>query len=375
MKVLLLRQFITGADDGSASSDAVGYGQTSARAVRRALEGIGVDVVEPANESHGSKADWLVNRPLEVYRSLVSERPDVALLMHAFESSAAELRRLVQLTDLGTRLVGFVAGSHWDPTDAIRWIHHPGLELLDLADLAALDRILILSESSRDVLLRNIGSASPSMAADLRDRMARVPLPFDEEWLDRHRSERDPEDPPTRILFNHAFTPSKNPELFTTAMDHLLRSGHDIEVLLTRRVPRRYMDLVSRLDVRHPVRVRVAGGLSLEEYAKALWTTDIQVSTASHESLGIATLEAMYTENCCVLPAVGSYPELVGPSSGSLYAEVTLDALIDKLEVVLADRGEQRRQGAELRRRSQLWTSTAVAHRLEAVLQDVCRPA
>jgi len=31
-------------------------------------------------------------------------------------------------------------------------------------------------------------------------------------------------------------------------------------------------------------------------------------STATHESLGIATLEAMYARNCCLLPDLGVLP-------------------------------------------------------------------
>ena len=59
--------------------------------------------------------------------------------------------------------------------------------------------------------------------------------------------------------------------------------------------------------------------MALDDYYRALWMSDLQVSTASHESLGVSTLEAMYTENCCILPRVGSYPEICGNHSEILY--------------------------------------------------------
>jgi hypothetical protein len=59
--------------------------------------------------------------------------------------------------------------------------------------------------------------------------------------------------------------------------------------------------------------------MPLDEYFEALWAADLQVSTATHESLGVSTLEAMYTGNCSLLPRVGSYPETCDGHSDVLY--------------------------------------------------------
>ena len=59
--------------------------------------------------------------------------------------------------------------------------------------------------------------------------------------------------------------------------------------------------------------------MPLDEYYQALWAADLQVSTATHESLGVSTLEAMYTDNCCILPRLGSYPEICNGNPDVLY--------------------------------------------------------
>jgi hypothetical protein len=52
--------------------------------------------------------------------------------------------------------------------------------------------------------------------------------------------------------------------------------------------------------------VLLGNDMRLGDYYWALWMADIQVSTATHESLDVSTLEAMYTGNCCILPRLGS---------------------------------------------------------------------
>lgn len=50
--------------------------------------------------------------------------------------------------------------------------------------------------------------------------------------------------------------------------------------------------------------------MPIDAYYAALWRAQIQASVATHESLGVATLEAMATSNGCLLPRIGSYPEI-----------------------------------------------------------------
>ena len=72
---------------------------------------------------------------------------------------------------------------------------------------------------------------------------------------------------------------------------------------------------LSRLVERFGSRITVGEILAIPDYFRALWGSHVQVSTATHESLGIATLEAMYARNYCLLPDLGAYPEVVGPAN------------------------------------------------------------
>lgn len=73
------------------------------------------------------------------------------------------------------------------------------------------------------------------------------------------------------------------------------------------------------LGRRHPGRVTLGEDLPLDDYYRTLWRSDIQVSTALHESLGVATLKAMATGNCPLLPATGAYPEIAAGDPDVLY--------------------------------------------------------
>jgi hypothetical protein len=73
--------------------------------------------------------------------------------------------------------------------------------------------------------------------------------------------------------------------------------------------------------------------MSLAEYYATLWASSIQVSTARHESLGIATLEAMYMNNCCLLPNRQSYPEI----TGGLGLYTSDDELLQMLKTYICD--------------------------------------
>jgi hypothetical protein len=88
---------------------------------------------------------------------------------------------------------------------------------------------------------------------------------------------------------------------------------HDCQIFLTREVKGTDVeDRVAHLKQRFPGRVYIGGTLSLDAYFRLLWQTDIQVSTARHESFGVSTVEAMYTGNCCLLPNNARYPEITG---------------------------------------------------------------
>lgn len=95
------------------------------------------------------------------------------------------------------------------------------------------------------------------------------------------------------------------------------------------------------LGRRYPGRVTLGEDLSLDDYFRTLWRSDIQVSTALHESLGVATLEAMATGNCPLLPATGAYPEIAAGDPDVLYDRP--EDVADRLCALVTDPDRRRR--------------------------------
>jgi hypothetical protein len=96
---------------------------------------------------------------------------------------------------------------------------------------------------------------------------------------------------------------------------------YDANVLITRKINKgsAFYAQIDELKNRYGNRIILGNTMPLADYYQCLWMSDIQVSTATHESPGIATLEAMYTRNCCILPCQSSYSEICGDCKEVLY--------------------------------------------------------
>ncbi|MDZ4278517.1 MAG: glycosyltransferase, partial [Dehalococcoidia bacterium] len=130
----------------------------------------------------------------------------------------------------------------------------------------------------------------------------------------------------------------------------------------------------AQLQQRFADRVVLGGTLSVAEYYDLLWRSHIQVSTASHETLGISTLEAMYTRNACLLPNRCSYPEVTGGLTDALYS--TREELIEKIERYLTDEPARAALADELHERSLRYTPERVVKAIaDVVVEAVGDPA
>jgi Glycosyltransferase Family 4 len=362
--------------EGAPSSDAIGYGITSSGAVRTGLAARGWEVTRPAltpTPSSGfpriDRLRWIVHSYSRILDEFTRQPPDVVFCFHAFHTFPVEVRRM--LLDLGLRvpIVGYTHGSHWDVTDTYRSDHYPGLALADLANLDVLDRVLVVSSWMRDALGAGIARLNAALAQAILRKVRVVGLPLDMATIDRHR----PDSPflRTTVVFNHAPVRSKNPELFVAVMDDIM-SRHPVDVLFTRRF--RPEDPggpdVARLAQRYPGRVILGNDLPIPEYYRALWSAQLQVSTASHESLGMATLEAMYTATCCVLPRVANYPALCGNHPEVLY-EPGPDGLRDRLIHLIQREDVRTRTGHELARQAARYEVDVVVDAIAEVLHEV----
>lgn len=305
-------------------SDAIGYGFTSSAAIRRELSSRGVELlvpqlpVIPASSIRYQSARWISEMYGQITEYVYQYRPDVVFAFHIFVTFPTVIRKVLQ--DLGHTIpiLGYTHGSHWDETDLFRVERYPGLELLDVANMHVLDRLLLVSEYMRNTLRKNIGAFNHELAENILAKTAVVGLPIDTTLIERYRTTDRFQR--TTIVFNHAPITSKGPDLFARVMNSVLEH-HDVNVLMTRRFTAESpgMGGITALIRRFGDRVILGNDMPIADYYRALWMSDIQVSTATHESLGIATLEAMYTKNCCVLPRLGAYPEICHGNSQILY--------------------------------------------------------
>lgn len=357
----------------SPSSDAIGYGITASAAIRAGLSAAGWDVVRPAvgvadsSDERVRRLRWLLSAYDGVLDVLASSPPpDVVFVFHAFSVFPAEIRRMTRDLGLDVPLVGYTHGSHWDPTDTYRFEAYPGMELVDLANLCVLDRVFLVSHYMRDTLSRTVSAFNAPLAKSLEAKYEVVDLPLDVDRIDACRT--DERWPRPTVVFNHAPVTSKDPELFVRAIRRVLQR-YDVQVLLTRRFPAAQVGgaAVAALAADHPEQVVLGNDLPLQDYYRALWMADLQVSTATHESLGVSTLEAMHTGTCCILPNLGSYPEITGSHPDVLY-ERGEDQLVERLMYFLDHPDRRRAVAADLQRAAARYRPAAVVSRIVEVL-------
>lgn len=361
-----------------ASSDSLGYGVTASQVLQAGLREAGFEVVlptprpgtAPGSTRHG-RLEWLMAVYSGVLDVLSTAPPDVIFMFHAFTAFPVEIRRMLLDLHLTIPIIGYTHGSHWDPSDTYRSATYPGLELADLANLVALDRLLLVSDYLRDTLRETIGAFHSGLAAAVDARSVVVGLPLDTGRIDAARTDR-PCGPPI-VVFNHAPVDGKHPELFVRVMEGLL-PRRSVAVAFTRAFPSGApgAEAVAALAARYPDRVVLGSDLPVDDYYRLLWQADLQVSTASHESLGVSTLEAMYAETCCVLPRLGSYPEITRSHPDVLY-EPGADGLERHLTALLDDAPRRRRVARELRRLAGGYQPALVVQRVVNVVDDVCR--
>lgn len=339
---------------GPVSSDAIGYGVTCSDAIVTGLRARGCELLVVRPRARGPATDGArlqaIHRTYsEIAQTLRRWQPDAVLLFHSFTVFATEIRRT--MCDLGVRapILGYTHGSHWDPSDSFRINRYPGLELADLANLAAMDRVFVVSEYMRATLAENLRRVSRGIADQIMAKVVTVGLPLNTDRIDREHT-RKRSGVPT-IVFNHAPVASKRPDIFVRVMEHVM-PVLPVNVVLTRRFASGDFAAaeVARFAARFGHRVTLGNDMRIGDYYRSLWQSHIQVSTAEHESLGVATLEAMYTGNCCIVPSTGSYTEICGEATEALY-DPGEEGLLKRLMFFLDD--SQRRRALARRLRAQ----------------------
>lgn len=372
MKIGFLRNFTLKKGD-SMATDMIGYGVTVPGAIIEEMRRRGVDVIdvtpqEEDAEPTRAKLRWIYDSYKQVVDLLMKEEVDSIFIFHAFHHFPSELRRAICDTKSKARLVGYTHGSHWDPSDIFRFIFYPNLELLDLANLYSFDTIFLVSEYFRGILRTEIGKLNEKVAKQIYEKISVVGLPINTTLIDRYKTAKKFDD--LTVVFNHNLISSKDPVMFVGVMDRLLKS-YDLRVIFTRSICEdpEISSALKKFKEDNPNNVSFVEKPGADPYYPILWQSHIQVSTASHETLGVATLESMYTDTCCILPNHCSYPEITGYYEDCLYP-YNEQALYDKLKHVIEDESARSRIASELKKRVEKYHPENVTAKILQSLQE-----
>jgi len=285
-------------------------------------------------------------------------------------------------------LLGFVRREVGDPAVAL-YVHenqltHPvgprdrpdeGLALANWLSMAVADRVLVNSEAQ----LADLRAALPVLLGRALDHGHRHRL--DDVWArtevlpvgvelagigpDRH----PPPDEPV-VVWNHRWDHEKRPDRLFSALHRLADEGVAFRLALAgenlRIDPREFDRIRERLGDR----VVHVGALDTDAYHALLAASDVTVSTADHETFGIAAVEAMAAGCVPLLPDRLSYPEIVDPRwhDAVLYAD---GELRDRLRAVLTDLPGARARVDGLAADVRRWDWPVIAPRYDAVLDEL----
>ena len=357
----------------SPSSMGIGYGVTASDAIVDGLVARGFKVFRPLRHVRAQGTDrrvrlyWILDAYKHLGLAIEANRPDIILLFHSFSNFPTELRRMLCELSADSLIMGYAHGSHWDPSDSLRQENYPGLELLDLANLASLDMTLFDSRFFRQLIIKNISKFHHDLARRIELRSVAVGIPIDTDLMDSfYRPDRYAD--PT-IVFNHALVRAKSPETFLDLARSLL-DRPNCRVLFTRSFSVQSPGYGRFIELRRKFgddRVICRNDMPHSEYYETLWRSHIQVSTALHESLGISTLEAMYTSNMCFVPRSGSYPEITAHDKDCLYE--SFDDLLRKVSSALEDPDTVVPAVARLRSLACTYNTASVVGRLERAIE------
>ena len=314
-------------------------------------------------------SSWIVDSYRDFIKVITEHDIDVVFVFHIFQHFPSELRRILLNMGKTIPIVGYTHGSHWDPLDTLRSIHYPKMELVDLANLQSLDGIFVTSEYQKNAIVRNISSLNPQISEEIGSKMRVVGLPLNDRLMNEYRQPKETDR--ITIVYNHTWAESKHPRMFLTAMKALLNKYPKVDLFSSQRAHAddSSLEAMRKLRREHPKRVVVGKTLPIGEYYGRLWKSSMQVSTASFESFGIATVEAMYATDCCVLPDHCSYPELVGDVQEALYPYGE-KALSQKLSYFIEDESARKKVAKKLHRRSERFTPDRVTQKIEGVMRE-----
>jgi glycosyltransferase involved in cell wall biosynthesis len=285
-------------------------------------------------------------------------------------------------------LLGFLRRDVGDPAVAL-YLHenqltHPvgprdrldeSLALANWLSMAVADRVLVNSEAQ----LADLRVALPVLLGRALDHghghrlegvLARgqvLPVGVDLAGIapDGHPPPAEP-----LVVWNHRWDHEKRPDRLFSALHRLADEGVAFRLALAGENLRVDPQEFDAIRVRLGDRVVHVGTLDRAGYHELLAASDVTVSTAEHETFGIAAVEAMAAGCVPLLPDRLSYPEIV-PGRWHRTVLYGPGELVDRLRVVLTDLPAARRAVDGLARAVRRYDWPVVAPAYDEVLGEL----
>ncbi len=189
---------------------------------------------------------------------------------------------------------------------------------------------------------------------------------------------RDPDgnNTTTHILWAARWEHDKQPELFFAALEKLDQAGLPFKISVIGQSYREAPACFLAARERFGDRIRHWGYLeSAEAYRTVLQSSDIYVSTASHEFFGIATVEAISAGCYPLLPHRLAYPELIQDQQEFLYSGDSQSLYGRLAELITSHQqgGDLTRSAEPARRAVERFSWEKVAPRMDDRLEQLSR--
>ncbi len=192
---------------------------------------------------------------------------------------------------------------------------------INVLSCLAADRIVFCTRQQQESFLDGIprflkhdDAIDPAVVlTQIEDNSLVIPVGVSVEPFDRARIARTSRrGMPLRMVWPHRFEHDKNPDDFFTVLFELAAEDLPFEVIVCGRSYRDLPPIMSEAQKRLSAQIAHFGFLQGDEYATALASADVVVSTAYQETQGLAIIEAIRAGCAPLLPNRLSYPEILG---------------------------------------------------------------
>jgi glycosyltransferase involved in cell wall biosynthesis len=143
---------------------------------------------------------------------------------------------------------------------------------------------------------------------------------------------------PFRFIHISSLLYPKNPEGIINCFIHLLKSGHEAELILVGPLNTSVNQLLS-IHKTESEKLRTTGEISYEDVGKELRNADALILFSYYENMPCVILEALCSGLPVIASQVGGIPEVINPENGILVAAGNEQMLLEAMQNMMANYG------------------------------------